>query len=1127
MGKKSKFQVRDNQASFPLIRNQESGIRNHRIFAGSFAALERQWIEVIADLQREDSLREIHVLVGSNILALYLKRRLAENGRIAANIRFHTFLDLTRRSGTTGNTAVQKPRLPRPGPSVILADLLADKTPPIYGALSGYQGFRDALLETFRDLRDAGFTPRELERAVEKWKNPDRRPHLQGFAELYRRYRDRVGLFHDADDDFRDAIRKAAGSLESTGSRQMFIYGLYDVTGQQSLLLRSLQHSRDLTYFIPFVSDAVSEFARPFLESRANELGVQPVHLEPAPPAGSLGLLTSVDFGFSGTAARSVDSVSPVPRSMEDDGSFILVSAPGESRAAVEMLREIFRAVHDGTIRGFHEAAVVLRQPESDIPILVETLRLRGVPYFIHGGSSFADRPLGKAVVALSQLETLSFAREAVLAAMELVAAALPENSADRWDVQSWRALTNNSRFLAGLESWDRGTAGLLEETHAELEKAEAQPDANEDEDSESAARWPQMIRRRIDSALLLRDAWRQIRQAAAGWPASLPWDQWATVLEERLTALLGETEDWPSFSSILDEIGSLSVLHAPDIRAPRTGTDDSLSVDRLRSALFEAIAARACPVGSFQRSGVNLLSTSAARGLRFPLVLVPGLDEGRFPAKLRQDPLLLDAERASMGTLPVKSRRIEEEKLLFDMVARSAEKRLVLLTSRLDESSDRERIPSQFFLRVASAVRGGAVTVRDLAQGSIPGFRSVSLDNPAPAQDEIPVDRGEIRLRIVTATRESAHAALITLARMEPFRFSRPLQYDQSRWAYRLTAFDGLIKDPALVGWTAKRLGIAAGQVSASRLEEYVKCPYAFFLKRAMDLQAWEEQGKIEGMDPRDRGTAIHSILERFLRDFGKDVFQNPDEKLRQALESQARAILNAARPSGLADLLWEVERDALLQMLTGWLEFEHSRADADMRATRLEQVFGEFSPEEKFPIFRVQAGRHTFNFRGRIDRVDVSGDRKRARVVDYKTGSLPDTMAQKATRSPLMSGERIQLLIYSGALSVLEEFKEVETIEGEYLHLQPKDGLTVPCSFTHDELQKAMRALPNILEMVGDGIESGIFFARTSGRIRPAGHCEYCDFLPVCGKDRIQREERKAKDPAVQKFLQTVEPL
>jgi len=68
---------------------------SHSIYLGSFAALEFRWMEVVAGLQRENPLQEINVLVGSNILASYLKRRFAQTGRVLTNIRFHTFLDLT------------------------------------------------------------------------------------------------------------------------------------------------------------------------------------------------------------------------------------------------------------------------------------------------------------------------------------------------------------------------------------------------------------------------------------------------------------------------------------------------------------------------------------------------------------------------------------------------------------------------------------------------------------------------------------------------------------------------------------------------------------------------------------------------------------------------------------------------------------------------------------------------------------------------------------------------------------------------------------------------------------------------------------------------------------------------
>ncbi len=1126
----------------PSISNLESQISNHRIFAGSFAALEARWMDFVAGIQSDDPLQGINVLVGSNILATYLKRAYARSGRALANARFLTFLDLAGRLAGAPGSEEKKQTLPSLGNSIILEDILAAQKPDAFAPLSGFPGFREALLDTFRDLRDAAVTPQTLSSLIET--DPemrDRREHLTALAARYRSFREQVGQYHDVDDDFRAAIRNAPEACRVLGSRQMLVYGIYDATGQQSRLLAALGKVFEMIYFIPYVDEAVSEFARPFLQARVHELGVNFIQLQEKSPVRSLDFLAARKHGLAYPLESGGET-------LPADGSFALVSAPGESRSAVEVVREVVRAVQDGTIRAFHEAAVILRQPESDIPILSEALRLRGIPYFIQGGSNFADRPLSRAIVALSSLESNSFSREAVLTAMELIAASLPEDAASLWDAQAWRSLTNDPRFLAGVPSWDAGTEALVREIRRRLRQAQSQEAAlqeaalEDEADAGRAARSTSSLEKRLQGAESLRRGWEHVRKAAEGWPASLTWEGWADFLNRQLEPVLGASEDWPVFSAVLDEIGSLQIIYDSrfEIRDSRFEGRDSgfeigdwrfeigdsglAPVERMRAALAQALSFLSHPEGRFQRNGLNILSTSAARGLRFSLVIIPGLEEGRFPAKLRQDPLLLDSERRKMEGVPLKSMRIEEERLLFDMAARSAEKRLVLITSRLDESSDRERIPSQFFLRTAGAIRGHSVAIRDLAD--VPGFRSISLDNPAPAQNEPAVDEGEIRLRLITADPDLAQLALKSLEQLEPHRLSKPLAYDQARWTHGLTSYDGSLADSELRNWITGRLGSSTGQVSASRLEEYTKCPYYFFLKRGMELPVWEEVAPLEAMDPLKRGTLVHSILEGFLRNYCGDKFPETSEKaLLASLLSHAEKQLEDAAPAGIPALLWDIEREGLLEILRNWLVFEKLRVGKGLLPARLEQSFGKFGGQEPLPAFRVSAGRHSFAFRGRIDRIDISGDGERARVTDYKTGSLPDAMAKK-TRTPLMSGERIQLVVYRGALSVLAEFKDVAAIEAEYLHLQPKDGRIVSCSFTDEELRAAADALPGILEIVGDGIEKGEFFIRTSGIIRPNGHCDFCDYLPICGKDRVRREQRKSNDPAVLRFQKMAEP-
>ncbi len=1094
----------------------------HRIFTGSFEALERRLFAQIGALQKNDPLVPIAVLVGSNLLASYLRTCIAEQGRAVANLRFYTFLDLATRLAEAARGPEPKARLPHLGASAILEDILAAQPPPVFAPVSAFTGFRDALLDTFRDLRDAGVDPQRLDEGVRRCaeSNPDRRGHLAGLAELYRAFRKRAELFHGIDDDFRAAAGGAQHAAASLGASVLLIYGIYDITGQQSDLLGHLKEAMELQYFIPYVDDAVSAFARPFVEARVRELRAPAESLPPELPAQALGRLHQRDFGFRVQPREATGSGGPCDPGLAADGSFHLVSVPGDSRAAIEIIREIFRAVQEHVIAGFHEAAVILRQPEEQAPILTEAFRLRDVPHFLEGGCPFLARPLGKAVIAIARLGPESFSRQAILTTMELVAASLPGTEAGSWAVQDWRALTNNPRFLSGVDAWDVGTKALVREAIRELRTAETgMPGASEE--MEGRASSVPAAKRMLRSAQALQSAWEHLRSAGAGWPEILAWREWAELLQTRLEPLLASSEDWDGFSSVLDDLSQLSDA------AAQARIEARVSRARLTSALRESLSALKIPEGRFMKSGVNLLSPGAARGLRFPLVIIPGLDEGKFPARLRQDPLLLDAERSHIGNsrLPLKSQRGEEEKLLFDMAARSAGRRLVVLTSRLDESSDREHIPSEFFLRIAAGASGRALGLRDLAEGFVPGLRSVSLENPAPRQGQIAVDEGEIRLRLLTANPDSSRTVLDALAREDPLRLKGPIAYDEARWLPTLTKFDGKLADPELVRAVAERFGPAAGQVSSSRMEDYARCPYFFYLKRVMGLEGWEEEEAPERMDPLNRGQVVHAILERFLSDFSGEGFASASlEILRQTLAAQSRTALDAARPAGMPDLLWEIEGEELERVLQSWLEFEKERATEGLLPVQMERAFGRFSEADDYPGLLLQAGKHVFAFRGRIDRIDLSRDLCRARVIDYKTGSLPKSM-DKGKKPLLMGGEKIQIALYRGALSVLGGFGEVECVAGEYLHLQPKDGRVIPCSFNDEALEEAYGRLPRILEILGDGLESGVFFARTSGTVRSGGHCRYCDFLPVCGKDRVQREERKAADPAVKRFLEILD--
>ncbi len=1094
----------------------------HRIFTGCFSELETRLLDLIAEQQAQRPLAPVSVLTGSNVLAVYLRRRIGERGRAAANIRFYTFPALVRRLGESSQPTAPKPRLSRLGAHVLLGSLLQEPVSSAFAEVAALRGFRRALADTFRDLRDAGVTPEVLLGALAslELERPERGPHLRSLAAVYRDYRERLSGLEDTDDDFSAALSGAAAAAENLASPALLVYGLYDVTGQQRSLLDALPRSMEMCYFIPFADNEASSFAGGFLSSRVHGLGVAAEKLATRPPGSSLEALAERLFRSAECIASLGDPAGAGRASagpLLADGSFALVSVPGDSRMAVEAVREILRAVRDGTISGFHEAAVISRRPEEEFPLLAEVLRLSRIPYYIHGGSDFSLRPLARAVAAIVSIASGDASRESVLQALDFIAAASPAKFGGSWDVPQWRALTNDPRFLAGIDAWEQGTKALVAELEFALRRSENAAPGDVEAEESYWVLGVEAARQRLVSARFLRQAWSSLREAAGEWPEALTWRQWAVHLERCLAPVLGESADWDEFSETVDSIACLQDLESNT--APQR-----VSRAALADAFAEAVASLRSPEGRFQQRGVHLMSTAAARGIRFPLVLVPGLEEGKFPSRLRQDPLLLDCERRMIGSpprLPLKARRFDEEKLLFDMSVRAAERRLVLFSSRLDEGADRERAPSDFFLRAAAAARGSPVGLRDLTEESIPGFRSVSLENPAPPRQLPAIHAGEVRLRLLTEHRAAARAILETLAVDEPERIRRPLEYDRARWLRNLTEYDGVFRRGSLIRWLRDRIGTAAGPLSASRLEDYARCPYFFYLKRVVQLEKWEETEPGTALDPLERGSAIHSVLERFLSGIGAGEPASASmEDLWDSLRSLAEEELSRRRPAGMPDLLWEVEHDQLLELLRHWLLFEREGAAEGLVPSFFELPFGDLACDPSVPAFIVSGGGFEFQFRGRIDRVDLSRDGSRARVIDYKVGRMPDNLAAKK-RSPLMRGEKLQLAVYRGALLGLPAGSHLRHVEGEYLYLQPRDGKVVSCRFGDEEMAAAAARLPRLLEILAALLDQGVFFHRTSGTVYGEANCRFCPFTAICGKDRRWREERKSSDPSVQRFL------
>jgi RecB family exonuclease len=220
----------------------------------------------------------------------------------------------------------------------------------------------------------------------------------------------------------------------------------------------------------------------------------------------------------------------------------------------------------------------------------------------------------------------------------------------------------------------------------------------------------------------------------------------------------------------------------------------------------------------------------------------------------------------------------------------------------------------------------------------------------------------------------------------------------------------DGIV--PELASILHDRYSAAHGW-SASRLEMYGTCPFAFYIAHALELEP--RTPPEAGYDARSLGSMLHKILE--------DVYQHDDPL--SALPDVARQVFATApidygfRPSAL----WEAQQHELEAALRETIS-ALAEVSEGFTPHRFEQKFGMGQPSL---IVRAENGEE-IRLHGYIDRLDVD-QLGRLRVIDYKASG--STISAKH----LDEGKRLQLPLY--ALAARDALQLGEVASGFYWHI------------------------------------------------------------------------------------------
>lgn len=450
---------------------------------------------------------------------------------------------------------------------------------------------------------------------------------------------------------------------------------------------------------------------------------------------------------------------------------------------------------------------------------------------------------------------------------------------------------------------------------------------------------------------------------------------EYAITLEQQgLTELALEQEQvWDILMETLDEIAC--VLGDFHIRA-----------ERLCEIFSLVIASKS--LGKLPDGFDEVLISSADRMLTVnaPVVFVMGLNSGVFPASLSENGLFSSREKDKLRNIGLSIGQDTEGAVL---------KERFLLYNALTSAT--EKLHLSYSLSGTSGEKMTKSEAVDLVARLFPLV-------------EVFYDRDEEPLSLV----ESENAAFELLAKRwqetDPFTqslkkyFAENTEYKHKTQAVKRAAekkdfaFESKAVATALFGKHMK--------FSASKLEDYGKCPFLYFCRYGLQAKP-RLKAKL---DASHSGTVIHHVLELLLkRHKGKAFLELSDEDIK----TEIAEILSDYMQENMGSEETKTERFNYLYYRTEKiLEFIMLRlraefAESDFEPCDFELRIGDGADVEAMK-YTLENG--TAQLNGFIDRVDSfeKNGKKYIRIVDYKSGD------KKFRLSDVLSGMNMQMLLY-----------------------------------------------------------------------------------------------------------------
>lgn len=844
----------------------------------------------------------------------------------------------------------------------------------IYARQSKKTAFIETILGIVEELKSSGTYPAQLIQVIDEVENKQLKDKLSDISKVYTVYQ---GIVDRSYIDPLDDIAKAVNILKKESffeGKKVFIDG-FDyfspperrmieimIAQAEEVVLSMNANGLDLDGTFDIFS-IQKNTARKLYDYAAMQFGAnpEPIYLTENKRTTKQSLL-ALERYLAENKKQSFDNVD------DEETTITIVSCEDQYEEAAFAAAQITNLVRDLGYR-YRDIAVVMRSLGDYEMILQNTFAKYGIPLFFDKKESITTRPLIAFVLTALEASFGQIKTELILRLARNPASGIPfesaaalENYAYIWSIQgeAWLREFKNNPQGNGIEISDYQKEQLEIIENARVSLVRPLLKLRQDLQNTTGNRFALAVFNYLqstDAVNYLKQFYNQLSEQEA-----------EQELEEAATLYNVLLDVLDLFSEILGDTGfSLQVF----------------------IEMFE-MAMNSVELGEIPNTNDQTIAGSADKiRLNSPkIVFALGLNEGVFPAKI------------SSGSIFTNS---EQEELTARGIELSASPVQRILLERFYLYSCFSAPKEQLYITYSSATLTGAEQEPTLVLDQIIKNISVNKINAAALPPEFYIcDIFTLREQYVRAIVKNQHISALRKVLLA----INDLQF--------VNQIDMLLDaEPAkgILSETAAELINSKLSLSPTKIENFFRCPYMFFMQNLLRLQ---KRKKVE-FNPLSSGSAIHYVMEQLINDVGsKQIVTLSDEsliaKIKSYLEHYIESLsIDSKSVSGR--FRYQFERlSSLLLILAKRVGAE--LAQSDFEAVGLEVPVNE-NGDVKPLTFTLEDGT-IINVSGIIDRVDIyqSQNEKYARVVDYKSGGKDFVLEE------VFCGLNMQMLIYLFAL-------------------------------------------------------------------------------------------------------------